>query len=82
MISGFLKIIIILLVFVAYHNDRSKKKKQIKRKKDRKRKRPAKISKRHLFQFSNIDYFIRLTFILVHLSLESFYRRHTSIRDT
>lgn len=29
------------------------KKKQIKRKKDRKRKRPAKISKRHLFQFSN-----------------------------
>lgn len=82
MISGFLKIIIILLVFIAYHNDRSKKKKQIKRKKDRKRKRPAKISKRHLFQFSNIDYFIRLTFILVHLSLESFYRRHTSIRDT
>lgn len=81
MISGFLKIIIILLVFVAYHNDRSKKK-QIKRKKDKKRKRPAKISKRHLFQFSNIVYFIRLTFILVHLSLESFYRRHTSIRET
>lgn len=81
MISGFLKIIIILLVFIAYHNDRSKKK-QIKRKKDRKRKRPAKISKRHLFQFSNIVYFIRLTFILVHLSLESFYRRHTSIRET
>lgn len=81
MISGFLKIIIILLVFVAYHNDRSKKK-QIQRKKDSKRKRPAKISKRHLFQFSNIVYFIRLTFILVHLSLESFYRRHTSIRET
>lgn len=78
MISGFLKIIIILLVFVAYHNDRSKKKKQIKRKKDRKRKRPAKISKRNFFQFSNIVYFMRLTFILVHLSLESFSRRHTS----
>lgn len=81
MISGILKIIIILLVFVVYHNVRSKKK-QIKRKKDKKRKRPAKISKRHFFQFSNIVYFIRLTFILVHLSLESFYRRHTSIRET
>lgn len=81
MISGFLKIIIILLVFVVYHSVRSKKK-QIKRKKDKKRKRPAKISKRHFFQFSNIVYFIRLTFILVHLSLESFYRRHTSIRET
>lgn len=82
MISGILKIIIILLVFVVYHSVRSKKKKQIKRKKDKKRKRPAKISKRHFFQFSNIVYFIRLTFILVHLSLESFYRRHTSIRET
>lgn len=81
MISGILKIIIILLVFVVYHSVRSKKK-QIKRKKDKKRKRPAKISKRHFFQFSNIVYFIRLTFILVHLSLESFYRRHTSIRET
>lgn len=81
MISGILKIIIILLVFVVYHSVRSKKK-QIKRKKDKKRKRPAKISKRHFFQFSNIVYFIRLTFILVHLSLESSYRRHTSIRET
>lgn len=81
MISGILKIIIILLVFVVYHSVRSKKK-QIKRKKDKKRKRPAKISKRHFFQFSNIVYFLRLTFILVHLSLESFYRRHTSIRET
>lgn len=81
MISGILKIIIILLVFVVYHSVRSKKK-QIKRKKDKKRKRPAKISKRHFFQFSNIVYFIRLTFILVHLSLESFYRRHTPIRET
>lgn len=81
MISGILKIIIILLVFVVYHSVRSKKK-QIKRKKDKKTKRPAKISKRHFFQFSNIVYFIRLTFILVHLSLESFYRRHTSIRET
>lgn len=35
MISGFLKIIIILLVFVAYHNDRSKKKeKKIGKEKD------------------------------------------------
>lgn len=81
MISGILKIIIILLVFVVYHSVRSKKK-QIKRKKDKKRKRPAKISKRHFFQFSNIVYFLRLTFILVHISLESFYRRHTSIRET
>lgn len=81
MISGILKIIIILLVFVVYHSVRSKKK-QIKRKKDKKRKRPAKISKRHFFQFSNIVYFIRLTFFLVHLSMESFYRRHTSIRET
>lgn len=81
MISGILKIIIILSVFVVYHSVRSKKK-QIKRKKDKKRKRPAKISKRHFFQFSNIVYFLRLTFILVHLSLESFYRRHTSIRET